>query len=171
MPRLSSLNIGKPTHIEGAEPWTSGIFKYPILGRVTLSQTNLQGDGQADLKVHGGPDKAVCVYSADHYPLWRQQLGVEECGPGWFGENFSVEGQSETQVAVGDTYQIGTAVVQISQPRAPCWKLGRRWNRLAMPKLVVQSGRTGVAVPALDDRRGQCLGAQPRRDSRPRHGT
>ena len=81
-PRLSSLNIGLPTHFEGAEPWTSGIYKNPVLGRVSLSSTNLAGDGQADLKVHGGPDKAVCVYSADHYPLWRQELGVSGMRPG-----------------------------------------------------------------------------------------
>ena len=123
---------------------------------MSLSSTNLAGDGQADLKVHGGPDKAVCVYSADHYPFWRQELGVQECGPGWFGENFSVEGQRETDVAVGDTYRIGTAVVQISQPRAPCWKLGRRWHRLDMPKLVVQSGRTGWYLRVLETGDVEC---------------
>jgi MOSC domain-containing protein YiiM len=149
-PLLSSLNIGRPTLFEGVESWTSGIYKIPVLGRVSLASTNLAGDGQADLKVHGGPDKAVCVYSADHYPFWRQELSVSECGPGWFGENFSVEGQRETDVAVGDTFRIGTAVVQISQPRAPCWKLGRRWHRLDMPKLVVQSGRTGWYLRVLD---------------------
>jgi MOSC domain-containing protein YiiM len=155
-PRLSSLNIGLPTHFDAAEPWTSGIYKVPVLGRVLLASTNLAGDGQADLKVHGGPDKAVCVYSADHYPFWRQELGVSDYGPGWFGENFSVEGQRETDVAVGDTYRIGTAVVQISQPRAPCWKLGRRWQRLDMPKLVVQSGRTGWYLRVLEPGDVEC---------------
>jgi MOSC domain-containing protein YiiM len=149
--RLSSLNIGLPAHVTGVEPWTSGIFKSPVYGRVRLSADNLAGDGQADLTVHGGADKAVCVYSADHFPLWRRELGVEECGPGWFGENFSVEGQLETTVAVGDTYRIGTALVQISQPRAPCWKLGRRWNRLDMPKLVLASGRTGWYLRVLSE--------------------
>ena len=149
-PRLASLNIGLPAHFTSAEPWSSGIYKSPVDGRVFLSTVNLAGDGQADLRVHGGPDKAVCVYSMDHYPLWRRELLVEECAPGWFGENFSVEGQTETQVAIGDTYRIGTAVVQISQPRAPCWKLGRRWERLDMPKLVVQSGRTGWYLRVLE---------------------
>ncbi len=149
-PRLKSLNIGRPTHFEGPESWTSGIYKSPITGRVRLSPDNLAGDGQADLTVHGGVDKAVCVYSLDHYPFWRDELGVRECGPGWFGENFSVEGQTESQVAVGDTYRVGTAVVQISQPRAPCWKLGRRWHRLDMPKLVVESGRTGWYLRVLE---------------------
>ena len=150
-PLLSSLNIGLPARIDSEEPWTTGIYKVPVNERLHLSLVNLAGDRQADLKVHGGPDKAVCVYSADHYPSWRQQLGVQQCGPGWFGENFSVEGQVETDVAVGDTYRVGTAVVQVSQPRAPCWKLGRRWNRMDMPKLVLQSGRTGWYVRVLQE--------------------
>ena len=183
-PRLSSLNVGAPAHFTTAEPWSSGIYKSPVVGRIPLSFVNLAGDGQADLTVHGGPDKAVCVYSMDHYPFWRRELEIDECGPGWFGENFSIEGQTETQVAIGDTFEIGTAVVQISQPRAPCWKLGRRWNRLDMPKLVVHSGRTGWylrvietghvesgdvltlverPLPASDRRRSQRRGVQPRR--------
>ena len=150
MPLLSSLNVGRPVCFEAAEPWASGIYKSPVHGRVSLSLTKLAGDGQSDLKVHGGPDKAVCVYAAEHYPFWREELGAQDCGPGWFGENFSVEGQSEKDAAVGDTYRIGTALVQISQPRAPCWKLGRRWNRIEMPKLVVQSGRTGWYLRVLE---------------------
>jgi MOSC domain-containing protein YiiM len=156
MPLLSSLSVGRPTYIEADEPWTSGIYKSPVHGRVFLSSTNLAGDGQADLKVHGGADKAVCVYSADHYPFWRQELSVQDCGPGWFGENFSVDGQGENDVAIGDTFRIGTALVQISQPRAPCWKLGRRWNRLDMPKLVLQSGRTGWYVRVLETGHVEC---------------
>ena len=148
---LSSLNIGPPTVIDDEQPWTTGIYKTPVNQRLHLSAVNLAGDGQADLKVHGGPDKAVCVYSADHYASWRQELGVEQCGPGWFGENFSVQGQRETDVAIGDTYRIGTAVVQVSQPRAPCWKLGRRWNRVDMPKLVLQSGRTGWYLRVVEE--------------------
>jgi MOSC domain-containing protein YiiM len=155
-PRIVSLNVGRPARHDGAEPWTSGIYKSPVSGRIPLSPTNLAGDGQADLNVHGGPDKAVCVYSADHYPFWREQLGAPECGPGWFGENFSIEGQSEQDVAVGDTYRVGTVVVQISQPRAPCSKLGRRWSRLDMPKLVLQSGRTGWYLRVLEPGDVEC---------------
>lgn len=147
--RLVSLNVGRPMRLDDAEPWTSGIYKSSVEGRVHLASENLDGDGQADLQVHGGPDKAVCVYSADHYRRWRDELGVRECGPGWFGENFSIEGQTESQVAVGDTYAIGTAVVQVSQPRAPCWKLARRWNRDDMPKLVIAHGRTGWYLRVL----------------------
>lgn len=150
MARLRSLNVGRPSHVGGAEPFTSGIYKHAVAGPLHLAMENLAGDGQADLNVHGGPDKAVCVYSADHYPFWRESLRVPECGPGWFGENFSIEGQTEAGVAIGDTYRVGTAVVQISQPRAPCWKLGRRWNRLDMPKLVLQSGRTGWYLRVIE---------------------
>ena len=111
---------------------------------------NLAGDQQADCAVHGGPDKAVCVYSMDHYPFWRRELEIQECGPGWFGENFSIEGQTETQVVDRRHLRVGTAVVQISQPRSPCWKLGRRWKRPDMPKLVVQSGRTGWYLRVIE---------------------
>ena len=149
-PQIASLNVGRPQHRDGVEPWTSGIYKAPVSGPVRLASENLDGDGQADLEVHGGPDKAICVYPADHYPLWQVELRVPECGPGWVGENFSVTGQTESTVAIGDTYRIGTAVVQVSQPRAPCWKLGRRWQRLDMPKRVVRSGRTGWYLRVLE---------------------
>jgi MOSC domain-containing protein YiiM len=148
--RLVSLNVGRPKRFQGDEAWESGIYKSPVAGPVRVERENLDGDAQADLRVHGGPDKAICVYSADHYPLWRQELAVPECGPGWFGENFSVAGQIESTVAIGDIYRVGSAVVQISQPRAPCWKLGRRWNRLDMPKVVVQRGRTGWYLRVLE---------------------
>src|SRR4029434_1623247 len=86
----------------------------------------------------------------DHYPFWRRELEIEECGPGWFGENFSIEGQPETQVAIGDTYEIGSAVVQISQPRSPCWKLGPRWKRLDVPKASTPIGRTGWYLRVIE---------------------
>lgn len=150
-PVIVSVNVGRPSDIQnGTETWTSGIFKSAVSGPVRLSAENLDGDQQADLRVHGGPDKAVCVYSADHYRHWRQELGVQECGPGWFGENFSVEGQREGTVAIGDTCRVGTAIVQVSQPRAPCSKLARRWKRPDMPRLVIASGRTGWYLRVIE---------------------
>ena len=147
---LCSVQVGQPRQIPDREPWVTAFYKEPVAGPVSLSRENLSGDRQPDLTVHGGPDKAVCVYSADHYPEWRRELGEQDCGPGWFGENFTVEGQTEETVCVGDVYRVGSAVVEVSQPRGPCWKLGRRWGRLDLPKLVVRSGRSGWYLRVLE---------------------
>jgi MOSC domain-containing protein YiiM len=148
---LSSIRVGLPRSIVAPKPWFSGFFKDPIAGPVRLSRETLAGDRQADLRVHGGPDKAVCVYSAEHYPAWRRELGIEDCGPGWFGENFSVEGQTEATACVGDLYRVGSALVQISQPRGPCWKLARRWDRPDLAQLVRESGRSGWYLRVLEE--------------------
>jgi MOSC domain-containing protein YiiM len=142
-PFLHSLRVGRPRTIDGEDPWRTAFFKEPATGAVHLRRDNLDGDAQADLTVHGGPDKAVCVYALSHYALWSAELGVKECGPGWFGENFTVDGQTEDSVSIGDRYAVGGAVVEVSQPRGPCWKLGMRWNRDEMPKLIVRTGRSG----------------------------
>ena len=144
--RISSLQVGKPQTLGdgvSANPtfgrWSTGIFKQPVGGRVWLGETNLEGDGQADLTVHGGPDKAVLVYAASHYPDWRHELGIEEFSSGAFGENFTVEGTTEDDTCLGDVFQIGEAKVQVAQPRMPCWKLARKWQRPDLPALVVRS--------------------------------
>lgn len=142
---LRAVRVGEPREIHDGDgdPWVSAFFKEPVAGRVALHRENLAGDQQADLSVHGGPDKAVCVYSGDHYAAWRRELREERAGDGWFGENFTIEGQTEEGVCLGDVYGIGSAVVEVSQPRGPCWKLGRRWGRFDMPKRTIRSGRTG----------------------------
>ena len=149
-PSIVSLNVGRPQSRghDGAadpldQPWTSGIFKAPVDGPVALTPTGVEGDGQADLAVHGGPDKAVCAYAADHYPAWRSELGLPGFSVGAFGENLSIGGLDEQMVCVGDVWAIGEVVVQVSQPRQPCWKLGRKWRMPAFPDRVVKSGRTG----------------------------
>jgi MOSC domain-containing protein YiiM len=149
--RLHTLSVGQPREILDSEPFFTAFHKTPATSPVFLSLENLAGDQQADLTVHGGTDKAVCVYSVDHYPAWRKETGIAECGPGWFGENFSIAGQRESTVAIGDTFRIGAALVQVSQPRVPCWKLGRRWSRPDMPKLVVHSGRTGWYLRVIEE--------------------
>ena len=138
-----SIQIGRPHTVPGDDPWVTAFFKTPVAGRIRLNTNNLDGDEQADLTVHGGADKAVCVYSADHFPEWSRVLGESDFGAGAFGENFSVSHMDEDSVCVGDVYAIGTAVVQVSQPRSPCWKLAARWNRLDLPRLVLKSGHTG----------------------------
>lgn len=156
--KLLSLQIGRPTeHVselnDGLDAaWTSGIWKSPAAGRLRLGRTNLDGDAQADLKNHGGPDKAVCCYAAEHYPDWRETLDKSEAefSYGAFGENWTLTGMTEGAVCIGDTYTVGTARVQVSQPRMPCWKLGRRWERPGFPLEVSGSGRTGYYLRVLE---------------------
>jgi MOSC domain-containing protein YiiM len=148
MSTLQSIQIGRPrTLCDDSDPdnreWTTSFFKEPIAGPIHLGATDLVGDEQADLTVHGGPDKAVCCYSADHYPQWKSDLGLEDFPHGAFGENFTISDQREEDVAIGDVFDIGETRVQVSQPRQPCWKLARRWRIVELPGLVVMSGRTG----------------------------
>lgn len=125
-------------------PWTTGFFKEPVDGPRMLRKTNLEGDGQADLVHHGGVDKAVLAYSAQHYPAWRPSMNQPSLPFGAFGENFTVNGLTEADVCIGDVWRVGDdAVVQVSQPRQPCWKLARRWRFKSLPLDVQESGRTG----------------------------
>jgi MOSC domain-containing protein YiiM len=158
-PLLISIQVGKPAvrGVPGSDDpmdqtWTSGIVKSMIEGPVWLGRTNLVGDGQADLVNHGGPDKAVLSYAAAHYPDWRKELERPDLPHGAFGENFTIEGLSEQAVCIGDTYTIGEdVVVQVSQPRVPCWKLARRWRMKELMALVEQSGRTGWYLRVLKE--------------------
>jgi len=128
--------------------WTTAFFKYPVQGPLWLGTTNLAGDGQADLENHGGPDKAVLAYAAAHYPLWRAELGVD-LPHGGFGENFTVDGQDESTVCLADVYEVGGALVEVSQPRMPCWKIGRRWGMKRLTALVERTGRAGWYLRVL----------------------
>jgi MOSC domain-containing protein YiiM len=132
-------------------PWTSGIVKTPVEGSVWLGRTNLAGDGQADLVNHGGIDKAVLAYAASHYPVWRNELALLELPFGAFGENLTIEGQNEWTVCIGDTFAVGEALVQVSQPRQPCWKLARRWKLKDMTARVQRSGRGGWYLRVLGE--------------------
>ncbi|WP_231754103.1 MOSC domain-containing protein [Caulifigura coniformis] len=146
-------------------PWTSGFDKRPVVGPLRLGLTNLDGDGQADLVHHGGPDKAILAYSADHYDGWRHELQMPDLPFGAFGENFTVEGLTEAKVCLGDIWQVGESVLQVSQPRQPCWKLARRWRIKSLALQVQESGRTGwyfrvlqegVVAPGLSLQRLEC---------------
>ena len=112
--------------------------------------TNLDGDGQADLENHGGIDKAVLAYSADHYPTWRRELGIPETAFGAFGENLTIAGLSEESVCIGDIFGIGEARFEVSQPRQPCWKLARRWRMHELLATVVRNGRSGWYLRVLE---------------------
>lgn len=148
--QLLSLQVGMPQTIgraDASDPmdrtWTTGFFKVPVSGSVWLWSDHLEGDGQADLQNHGGPEKAVNVYPAEHYGHWKQNLCLPDLPLGAFGENFTTRGLSEGDVCIGDVFEIGGALVQISQPRQPCWKLARRWRVKDLALRVQRSGRTG----------------------------
>ena len=138
-----SIQVGLPQSISDERPWTSGFIKNPIVEPAWLGTTNLAGDGQADLVHHGGPDKAVCVYPATHYRYWRSQLKLPEMQWGNFGENFTVSELTEHDVCIGDVWSVGDVLVQVSQPRQPCWKLARRWDINDLALQVQQTGFTG----------------------------
>jgi len=155
---LCSIQVSSPQDygFEGAvdphdQPWTTGFFKTPVEGPVFAGKMNLAGDGQADLVNHGGVDKAVLAYSADHYPKWRKELRMPEMPFGAFSENLTIAGWSEESVCIGDTFRIGTAIFEVSQPRQPCWKLARRWRMHDLTALVVRNGRSGWYLRVLEE--------------------
>jgi MOSC domain-containing protein YiiM len=151
--RLVRILVGKPRDLggDGAPTWRSGICKEPVDGPVWLGKTNLSGDGQADLKHHGGSDKAVLAYAEAHYPRWQKELGLPRFFHGATGENFVIAHQTEESVCIGDTYRIGKAVVQVSQPRQPCWKPARRWNVPDLALRMQNTGRTGWYFRVLEE--------------------
>jgi MOSC domain-containing protein YiiM len=125
--RVVSVNVGRPRTVTWrGRSVTTAIFKEPVPGRVPVRRLNLEGDGQADLSVHGGPDKAVYVYPAEHYADWRRELFDLELPPGMFGENLTIEGLREDDVHVGDRLRFGSAEGVVTQPRLPCYKLAVR---------------------------------------------
>jgi len=155
---LASIQVGVPKsygYEDAADPhdlpWTTGFFKSSANGPVFVRFMNLEGDRQADLKHHGGVDKAVLAYSADHYPKWREELGMPEMPHGAFGENLTIGGLSEESVCIGDHYRIGDATFEVSQPRQPCWKLARRWRMHNLTGIVVANGRTGWYFRVLQE--------------------
>jgi MOSC domain-containing protein YiiM len=148
---VKALNIGLPKRETfGKKTLVTGICKQPVAGAVFLSKQGFEGDGVGDRTHHGGNDKAVCVYSLDHYPYWQSYLGITMPAAA-FGENLSVAGMHEDDVCIGDVYRIGTAQVQVSQPRQPCGTLAARYGRNDFVKLVAESGRTGFYFRVLTE--------------------
>jgi len=125
---------------------TTGIYKEPVQGRVTLRKINLDGDRQADLSAHGGADKAVYCYPVAHYEYWKAELPGRDLPIGIFGENFTIGGLSEESIHIGDRLSIGSAEVVVTQPRLPCYKLGVRFESDHMVKRFSASRRTGFYV-------------------------
>jgi len=143
--RLLSLNVGLPRKVRfQGELVTTGIFKEPVRGPVRIRKLNIDGDKQADLKVHGGVNKAVYAYAREHYDYWRQELPDMSLPWGMFGENFTTEGMFEEMVNIGDQFRVGTAKLVATQPRMPCYKLGVKFGRMDMIKRFLASGLSGI---------------------------
>ncbi len=151
-PRIVSVNVGEPRDV----PWrgelvSTSIFKEPVAGRVRVAGLNLDGDRQADLSVHGGPDKAVYAYPVEHYPAWERELG-RPLAWGAFGENLTVAGLPlEDQLCIGDRLQAGSTEFLVVQPRLPCFKLGIRFGDPGMLRRFLVSGRTGYYLRVLSE--------------------
>ena len=142
--RLISLNVALPRlALYRGATINTGIFKQPVSGAVQLRTLNLDGDRQADLTVHGGPFKAVYGYPSEHYEFWRQELPGANLPWGMFGENFTTEGLSESELHIGDRLQIGTATLIVRQPRIPCYKLAAKFQRADILARFLRSGRSG----------------------------
>ena len=150
MARLLSVNVGLPRDIawKGYTVHT-GVWKHPVPGRRRVGRLNLEGDGQGDLAGHGGEHRAVFVYQIESYRYWQEQLKRTDFVNGQFGENFTVEGLPDDVVCIGDRYQIGTALFEVTQPRVTCYRVGIRMNEPRMPALLTSSGRPGFYFRVL----------------------
>ena len=142
--KIVAISVGRPRDVQwrGRTVQTS-IFKTPVSHRVHVAHGNIEGDQQSDLAVHGGPEKAVYAYPAEHYDYWRRELPDTELPWGAFGENFTTEGMLEDEVWIGDRYRVGTVELVVTQPRMPCYKLAARFARTDMVKRFLESRRSG----------------------------
>ncbi len=150
--KVVSVNIGLPRQVAWKGMIVStGIFKEPVHRTVEVKTLNLEGDRQADLSVHGGPDKAVYAYPVEHYAHWQAELPDMALSWGMFGENITIEGLMEDTVNIGDQLQIGSVVLMVTQPRVPCYKLALRFDRDDMTKRFLRSGRSGFYLSVLQE--------------------
>ena len=152
MAKVISLNVGLPRTVKfQGQAVTTGIFKEPVNGRIKLRKLNLDGDKQADLTVHGGPDKAVYAYPAEHYDYWKKRLPEMSLPWGMFGENFTTKGLLEDKVNIGDVFQIGSGEIVATQPRMPCYKLGVKFGRMDIVRQFLNSKLTGIYFKVLKE--------------------
>ena len=142
--KVVSVNVGRPRTVEwNGRKVRSAIWKAPVEGRVAVRGENVEGDRQSDLRVHGGPDKAVYLYPSEHYAFWREAMPGVDLPWGAFGENLTTEGLLETDVRPGDVLRVGTTELEITDPRMPCYKLQVRFDRMDIVQRFMDSGRTG----------------------------
>jgi MOSC domain-containing protein YiiM len=151
--KIVSVNVGVPREVEWrGEIVRTGIFKAPVTERLAVREHNIAGDAQADLRVHGGRDKAVYAYAVGHYARWRSELPDADLSTfGAFGENLTLDDFTESDVWIGDEYRAGTARLVVTQPRMPCSKLAVRFDRADMPDRFLASGRNGFYLAILEE--------------------
>jgi MOSC domain-containing protein YiiM len=152
--RILSIHTGRVQTFSGnsndTESWTSAIRKAKVSGAVQVHPTGIVNDEQADLVHHGGSDKAILAYAAQHYGQWNIEFPGKSFEAGGFGENLTVADLNESQCCIGDRFRVGDCVLEISQPRQPCWKLSRRWDLPRLAVLVQQNGRTGWYLRVIE---------------------
>jgi ferredoxin-NADP reductase/MOSC domain-containing protein YiiM len=152
MPRLVSVNVGMPRDVEWqGRTVHTGIWKSPVAGPRRVRRLNIDGDGQGDLAGHGGEQRAVYVYQLDSYRYWAEQLDRDDFGYGQFGENFTVSGLADDEVCIGDRYRVGEALLEVTQPRVTCYRVGIRMNEPRMPALLTGSGRPGFYLRVIEE--------------------
>ena len=150
-PRVLSVNVGGVREVEWrGDVITTGIWKQPVTGRVAIRGVNLDGDDQADRTVHGGPDKAVYAYAREDYDYWRTHERVET-PPGLFGENLTVEGLDLSAALVGERWSVGTTMLEVAQPRLPCFKLGIRMGDPRFPRKFQAARRMGAYLRIVEE--------------------
>jgi MOSC domain-containing protein YiiM len=151
LPRVLSVNVGSVRTIEWrGRAITTGIWKHPVSGRIALRGVNFVGDDQADRIVHGGPDKAVYAYAREDYDYWRDEEQLET-SPGLFGDNLTTEGLDLSRAVVGQRWSVGSTVLEITQPRLPCFKLGIRLNDSHFPKRFMLASRMGAYLRIVEE--------------------
>jgi MOSC domain-containing protein YiiM len=170
VPKLLSVNVGTPKQIavRRGRPMMSAIVKAPVDGRVRVAGVNLAGDAQADLRVHGGPDKAVYAYAREDAQFWEDVLGID-VAHGMFGENLTTEGLDVSGAVIGERWKIGTAVFEVCQPRQPCSKLGIRFENPKMVKQFAHASRPGAYLRIITEG-DLAAGDEVEVLSRPEHG-
>jgi MOSC domain-containing protein YiiM len=147
---IVSVNVGRPREVKrNGQTVLTSIWKNPVEGPVRVRRLNLDGDAQSDLRVHGGPEKAVYAYPSEHYDYWRRELEIDSLPWGAFGENLTTAGITESGIGIGDRIRIGSAELMVTQPRLPCFKLGIRFDREDIIKRFMRSGRSGFYLAVV----------------------
>lgn len=150
--KLHALNLSGVTQVQhNGQTIDTGIFKKPVQGSVRATRYTLEGDRQVDRRYHGGVDKAIYAYPHEHYAYWSEALDRDDLSPGQFGENFTTQGLLETEVHIGDQFRMGEILVEVTQPRVPCLKLGIAMDDLHFVKTFLQSERSGFYLRVLEE--------------------